>query len=153
MHTRGTVPHLLVSDQTYLFNAYLVFILLFESSFFKSTLAAFPSTSNFLLLLSIDFFPHPHVYNWCLLYYTDKDTFFYLLGNISLFFHWSHLLCLPLLILLSILTNCHYFRVFVCFLSLWHSFCEIAQEKWSKNESILFFESREKIKPGVVKNW
>ena len=47
MHTRGTVPHLLISDQTYLFNAYLVFILLFESNFFKSTLAAFLSTSNF----------------------------------------------------------------------------------------------------------
>ena len=47
MDTWGTVPHPLISDQTYLSNTYLVFILVFESSFLKSTLAAFPSTSNF----------------------------------------------------------------------------------------------------------
>ena len=47
MQTLGTVPQLLISDQTYLFNTCVVFILLFESSFFKSTLAAFPLTTNF----------------------------------------------------------------------------------------------------------
>ena len=47
MHTLDTVPQLLISDQTYLFNTCLVFILLFESNIFKSTLAAFPLTTNF----------------------------------------------------------------------------------------------------------
>ena len=75
MHILGTVPQLLISDQTCLFNTCLVLILLFESSFFKSTLATFPLTTNFFLLLSIDFFPHPDVHNFCLLYFTDNNTF------------------------------------------------------------------------------
>ena len=40
---------------------------------------------------------------------------FYLLGNVSLFFHRSHLLYLPFYVLLSILTNSPYFRL--CLLS------------------------------------
>ena len=75
MHTLGTVPQLLISDQTYLFNTCLVFILFFESCFFKSTLADFPLTTNFFPIAVHRLFPHPDVHNCCLLYYTGNDTF------------------------------------------------------------------------------
>ena len=75
MHTLGTVPQFLKSDQTYLFNICLVFILLFESSFFKSTLAAFPLTTNFFPIVLHRLFPHLDVHNCCMLYYIDNNTF------------------------------------------------------------------------------
>ena len=103
MHTLGTVPHLLISDQTYLFNTCLVLILLFERRFFQSTLAALASTANFSAFAVHRRFSTSS----CL----QTRILFHLLGIVSLFFYRSHLLYLPFYFFLSILTNSHYFRL------------------------------------------
>ena len=115
MHTLGTAPQLLKSDQNYLFNTCLVFILLFESSFFKSTLADFLSTTNFFPIAVYRSFFHILMFIIVVCFIIQTAISLYLLNNVYLFFHGSHLLDLPFHVMSWILTNSHYFRL--CLLS------------------------------------
>ena len=119
----GHCSSFLISDQTYFFNTYLVFILLFKSSFFKSTLAAFPWTCNFSpIALHRLFFPNSHVYNRCLLYYWDKDTCF-TSSVMLLYFFIEAMYYIYLYLFCCQFSQIVIIFVFVCFLSLYHSFC------------------------------
>ena len=154
MHTRATVPHLLISDQTYLFNAYLVFILLFESNFFKSTLAAFLSTSNFSPIGVHRLFS-TSLYLWSMSALLYKQGYSFTSSVIFPYFFIEAINYIYLYLFCCQFSQIVIIFVFVCFLSLNHSFCEIVRQKLSKKESIFLFwitrENKENLV--VVKNW
>ena len=123
MHTLGTVPHLLISDQTYLFNTCLVLILLFERRFFQSTLAALASTANFsAFAVHRRFSTSSCLLSLSALLYRQGCSF--TSSVLSPYFFIEVIYYIYLFIFSCQFSQIVIIFVFVCFISLHHSFCE-----------------------------